>query len=136
MDESPKTIVEEITVVEDAEPVRLDRYLSLAFRDYSRSFLQRAIREGCVTVNGSVEKPRYLVSPGEHIRVELPVLATTHHEPESMALEMPEKFVLKTGTTGVTISVFCGISDGAGKRISSISTWPRKAQPASDMDSS
>ena len=88
MDESPKTIVEEITVVEDAEPVRLDRYLSLAFRDYSRSFLQRAIREGCVTVNGSVEKPRYLVSPGEHIRVELPVLATTHLEPEPMDLEI------------------------------------------------
>lgn len=83
-----ETIVEELTVAEDVERVRLDRFLSLAFDDYSRSFLQRAIRDGHVTVTGRQEKPRYLVKAGDRIRVELPVLVKGRLEPEPMPLDI------------------------------------------------
>ena len=45
MNEPPRQPVEEIIVPEDAASLRLDRFLSLVFSDFSRSFLQRAIGE-------------------------------------------------------------------------------------------
>ena len=81
-------IVEELTAADEHQGLRLDKFLSLAFRDYSRSFLQRAIREGRVTVRGRTAKPSYLVRPGDTVRVELPVLAEDHLEPEPIPLEI------------------------------------------------
>ncbi len=81
-------IVENLTVAEETAGLRLDRFLSLAFRDYSRAFLQRAIKEGHVTVGGVARKPRYLVKPSEAIRVELPVLVEDRLDPEPIPLDI------------------------------------------------
>ena len=88
MDRSDELIVEELTVADEAARLRLDKFLSLAFRDYSRSFLARAIREGRVTLGGRPAKPSLLVAPGDRVRVEIPVLVADHLEPEAIPLEI------------------------------------------------
>jgi len=88
MGEQGRVIVEEFAVPEETGRLRLDRFLSLWFREYSRSFLARAIREGRVTVSDRPAKPSYAVRPGEVIRVELPVLAADRLEPEDIPLEV------------------------------------------------
>ena len=83
-----KTIVKELVVPDGTEPLRLDVFLSNEFGEYSRSFLQRAIREGWVRVCGDSVKPRYLVRPGDEIRAELPLLIEGHLEPEPIPLNI------------------------------------------------
>ena len=85
---SEKTFVDELTVAAETEGVRLDRFLGLAFQDYSRSFLQKAIKAGQVTVCGGTVKSRYLVKAGDAVRVELPVLIEDHLDPEPMDLDV------------------------------------------------
>lgn len=51
---------------------RLDRYLSNNIEDYSRSFLQKLIKDGNVLVNNMIQKPRYILSEGDIIIVEIP----------------------------------------------------------------
>ena len=41
----------------NADPVRIDKYLSEISEDYTRSFLQKQIKEGNVTVNGETVRP-------------------------------------------------------------------------------
>lgn len=88
MDETHKTIVEELVVADDTARLRLDRFLSLSFQDYSRSFLQRAIKDGHIAVGGKKAKPSYLVRPGDRIRVTLPVLVEERLEPEPIPLDI------------------------------------------------
>jgi len=77
-----------MVVAEEASGVRLDRFLSAAFQDYSRTFLQKAIRGGAVTVEGEARKPRTAVRAGERIRVELPLLVEARLRPEPMDLDV------------------------------------------------
>ncbi|PHV71139.1 RNA pseudouridine synthase [Sporanaerobium hydrogeniformans] len=59
-------------IVEDKEGTRLDKYLSLELEDYTRSFLQKQIEGGQVTVNGHVQNTKYKVKLGETILVTIP----------------------------------------------------------------
>jgi 23S rRNA pseudouridine1911/1915/1917 synthase len=86
MSEPPELIVEELTAGPEHGRLRLDKFLSLAFQDYSRSFLQRAIREGRVTVRGRTVKPSALVKAGDAIRIAIPVLVEDHLDPEPIPL--------------------------------------------------
>jgi len=88
MTTSRETIVEEIVAEDQVADVRLDRFLSGAFQDYSRSFLQRAIKEGRVTIGGLRVKSRRLVRAGDAIRLELPVLDASHLDPEPIPLDI------------------------------------------------
>jgi 23S rRNA pseudouridine1911/1915/1917 synthase len=86
MSESPELIVEELTAGPEHEGLRLDKFLSLSFQDYSRSFLQRAIREARVTVRGRTVKPSCPMKAGDAVRVEIPVLVEDHLDPEPIPL--------------------------------------------------
>jgi len=68
--------------------LRLDRFAALAFPDYSRSFLQRAIRDGQVTLNGEKAKPSAPVAEGNCVVARLPALDGGRLEPERMALDV------------------------------------------------
>jgi len=82
-------IEDTFTVGEEHAGLRLDVLLSLALRDYSRTFLQRAIREGRVVVGDRpVNKPSTVVRAGQRIRVALPVLAPDRIEPEAIPLDI------------------------------------------------
>ncbi len=51
---------------------RLDTFLTAHVENATRSKVQKAIRDGAVTVDGSTVRPSHPVAPGEHIRVTLP----------------------------------------------------------------
>lgn len=52
---------------------RLDLYLSSLYPGYSRSFVQRLIKEGAVTINNkSIEKPGHQLATGDIIRFIMP----------------------------------------------------------------
>ena len=46
---------------------RLDKYLHGRFADLSRCFIQNAIKQGAVEVNGKLAKPSFKLSPGDKI---------------------------------------------------------------------
>ena len=68
---------------------RLDKYLSGRLgKDHSRTSLQRYIREGNVTVNGEVVKPRYILCDGDVIDMMLPVIKPREIPPEPIPLDI------------------------------------------------
>jgi 23S rRNA pseudouridine1911/1915/1917 synthase len=71
-----------------SEGMRLDRYVHLYFKDFSRSILQNAIDRGSILVNGKQSKSSYKVRPGDHLKIQLP--APTHDTPvpEDIPLEI------------------------------------------------
>ena len=61
---------------------RLDRYLAGRLSDLSRSFVQRLIQDGRVTVNGQPSKASCRLRPGDYVTVHLPP-----PEPSSLVAE-------------------------------------------------
>ncbi len=58
-----------LSVDESSAGVRLDRFLADRIRECSRTFLQRMIREGNVSLNGAGARPSATVKPGDRISV-------------------------------------------------------------------
>jgi 23S rRNA pseudouridine1911/1915/1917 synthase len=60
-------------VPENSKPCRIDRYIADLFPDYSRSYFQRIIDAGNITINNNVtQKPSVLVYPGDTITIQFP----------------------------------------------------------------
>lgn len=51
---------------------RLDRHIVSQQPDLSRSQVQKLLREGCITVNGLVERAAYQVQAGDRVHVRIP----------------------------------------------------------------
>lgn len=66
--------------------IRLDSTLTAVFPEHSRSFFQRLISEGSVTVDGSTERSNYKVGSGQLLVVSLPEPIPTTNEPEDIPL--------------------------------------------------
>jgi len=82
-DTPTRTFHQRVTIKRRLEGRRLDQYLAAAIADFSRTFLQRLIRDGQVTVNGQPAKPSYLLRRGDRIELtveipEGPELAAEH----------------------------------------------------------
>ncbi|NLG27724.1 MAG: RluA family pseudouridine synthase [Chloroflexi bacterium] len=71
--------------VDDAAE-RLDRYVATHCADLSRTQVQRLIREGRLTVNGSPTVASYLPLPGDEIVVDAPDVAPAVPQAEAIAL--------------------------------------------------
>ena len=56
-------MVRELAVEEDG--VRLDKYLSVRLADLTRSYLQKLLKDGDITVNGGTVKSNYKVRCGD-----------------------------------------------------------------------
>ena len=69
---------------------RLDKVLAESVSEFSRSYLQQLIEDGCVQVNGApARKPSARVRVGDLLRVELrPTPQSQAFRPEPMALEV------------------------------------------------
>lgn len=67
---------------------RLDKYLAARLQEYSRSFLQRLIKDGAVRVDGRPAKASYLIKKGDSITLELPVIEEEHVRPEPIPLDI------------------------------------------------
>ncbi len=76
-------------VVEDIyDGYRLDKYLSEAIPELSRSYLQRVIKENGILVNGKAVRGSYRVSQGEEIHLQVPEAVIPEIAPEEMPLEI------------------------------------------------
>ena len=75
-----------IEVTEDADGVRLDRFLVSILAGHSRSQIQRLIEEGLVRVNDRPSKANQAVKTGQSIQVTLPEPVSTDVAPEDIPL--------------------------------------------------
>lgn len=80
---------ETTTVDETSEGTRLDRHLSLAVPDLSRTRLKALILDGKVTIDGqTIEDPSYRVKSGEAISVEIPPTVAAKPQGQSIPLNI------------------------------------------------
>jgi len=76
-----------ITVPEDSDGLRLDRFLVSVLPQLSRSQIQRLIKEGRVTVAGREARANQPVKRGQTVTVDVP--EPTDPTPEAEALDLP-----------------------------------------------
>ena len=74
--------------VENEEGERIDRYLAEAMPDRSRSYLQKLIKEGNITVNGQPVKPNYRLIFGDRIAAVFPDIREPDILPEDIPLDI------------------------------------------------
>lgn len=67
---------------------RLDVYLSKRLPEYSRSLMQKLVKEGRVTVNGREVKPSYGIQLGDRIAVDVPKRIEPHVVPRDLPLDI------------------------------------------------
>ena len=70
------------------EGLRLDRFLSEELEDHSRSFLQKLIKEGLVTVDGKPVKANYRLSAGQQVSAQVREPEEVNIEPQEMPLDI------------------------------------------------
>lgn len=75
-------------VTDSDKNTRIDKFLSEQMESQSRSYLQKLIKDGQVTVNGSVVKSNYKVQTGEQVCVCIPELAEPDILPEDIPLDI------------------------------------------------
>ena len=68
--------------------MRIDRYLSEQLPDFSRSYLQKLLKEQGVTVQEKAVKANYKVQEGDYIVLEIPEEQELTAEPENIPLEI------------------------------------------------
>jgi 23S rRNA pseudouridine1911/1915/1917 synthase len=67
---------------------RLDKYLTHRFPDYSRSMIQRLVKEGKVTVNDETTKNSYMLDAGDKVNLVLPKPVSREIEAQNIPLEV------------------------------------------------
>lgn len=78
-----------LQIEEDEHPdTRLDKYLASKIDNFSRTKIQKAIKEGHITVNGKPEKSSYTVEAGDSIEVRIPNPAPPEVTPEEIPLDI------------------------------------------------
>lgn len=76
------------TLIADESGVRIDTYLANELKDQSRSYLQKLIDDGDVTVNTKRIKSNYKVKAGDVIEVTIPDPVKLDVEPENIDLDI------------------------------------------------
>lgn len=77
-----------IKVIPDSANQRIDKFLSSYDSTLSRSFIQRLIDNGSVTVNGKFAKSSYKLKEGDEIKIEIPELEPSTVKPEPIPLDI------------------------------------------------
>ena len=75
-------------VEEREQGLRLDKYLSEQMEEITRSFLQKLIKDGQVTVAGIVQKSNYKLRNGQNVEVIIPPAEDAEILPEDIPLDI------------------------------------------------
>ncbi len=78
----------EFRIHKEAALQRLDVYVHKRLPEYSRTLVQKLIKEGRITVNGRPSKPAYELNLGDLVACELPRLIEPHVVPSEIPLEI------------------------------------------------
>lgn len=73
---------------EDGNAERIDRYLAERCPDFSRSYLQKLLKEQAVSVNGKAVKANYKVQSRDRIILEIPEAEKADILPEDIPLDI------------------------------------------------
>ena len=74
--------------IQEDQQMRLDKYLAEQFPEQTRSYLQKLIKDGEVTVNGKNVKTGYQLSKGDEVSVNIPEPKELDVEPQEMDLDI------------------------------------------------
>ena len=74
--------------IQEDQQMRLDKYLADQFPEQTRSYLQKLIKDGEVTVNGKNVKTGYQLSKGDEVSVNIPEPKELDVEPQKMDLDI------------------------------------------------
>ena len=75
-------------VAEEENNIRIDKYLSEKQADFTRSYLQKIIKEGGVTVNEKIVKANYKVATGDTVSLTIAEPKELDVLPEEMPLDI------------------------------------------------
>jgi len=75
-------------IMDEQEGERLDKFLSIVYPDFSRSFFQKLIKENTVLVNDKAEKASYRMNLEDVVTVHFPDATSTAIEPENIPLNI------------------------------------------------
>lgn len=110
-----ETIRHEARIPDTLSGRRLDRAVAALFPEYSRSRLQRWIRDGRVTVDGGVRRPRDPVREGEVVALEAEPETETFLAPQEIPLEIlyeDEALLVLDKPPGLVVHPGAGNPDG------------------------
>lgn len=78
----------DFTVEKNESGIRIDRYLAEKESGFSRSFIQKLLKEGQVTVGGRPAKSNYKIRENDCIRLEVPDSSEPDIVPEDIPLDI------------------------------------------------
>lgn len=76
------------TIRQEEDGNRIDKFLSEKMPDFSRSFLQKLLKETCVLVNGKPVKANYRIKTEDLVAVSVPLCEETEILPEDLPLSV------------------------------------------------
>lgn len=76
------------TIRQEEDGNRIDKFLSEKMPDFSRSFLQKLLKETCVLVNGKPVKANYRIKTEDLVAVSVPPCEETDILPEDLPLSV------------------------------------------------
>jgi 23S rRNA pseudouridine1911/1915/1917 synthase len=80
--------VKQISLISDADGIRLDVWLSSKLENASRSYIQKIIANSGVTVNGKTSKSNYRLRAGDIVSVDMPEPEVLDIKAEKIELEI------------------------------------------------
>ena len=84
--EQQKKIV--FLIEESMADLRIDKVIAEAYPDFSRSYIQKLIKDGLVSIHGKVVKANYRPQCGEEIQLLIPEPELLSIEPENIPLDI------------------------------------------------
>ncbi len=75
-------------VDEEFQDLRLDKYLNLLLQEHSRTYIQKLIKDGNISVNEKIRKSNYKVQAEDKIIVDIPAPVYANIEPENISLNI------------------------------------------------
>ncbi|MCR8923590.1 23S rRNA pseudouridine(1911/1915/1917) synthase RluD [Dasania sp. GY-MA-18] len=116
-----ETIQLHAQVPDDLRGARLDQVAAQLFPDYSRARLQQWIKEGVLTVDGEVKKPRDKLIGGEQLALAVEVENEERWEAEAIALDIVyEDQALLVINKPAGLVVHPGAGNGSGTLLNAI----------------
>ncbi len=84
---NPQTLMK-IEIEEEYDDIRIDKVLSAYLSDLSRTYIQKLIEGGMVTIAGKPLKANFKVASGQEVEILLPEPETLRVEPEDIPLDI------------------------------------------------
>jgi len=104
-----------VTVTDDSDGIRLDRFLASVLPEHSRSQIQRLIKEGLIQVAGRETKANQPVKPGQAISIEIPEPIDPAPQPEALPLPIlyqDEDLIVVDKPAGMVVHPAAGHASG------------------------